>query len=118
MYLAGLLTSIESLYIRNGTAIAILFVLSLIVGAIVNYVIGQLVDRTGLSGTDRVLGACFGFLRGVLIVAAILFFLGYVYRFEPNRLVERIKINTALSFCGGLVLPTVTSQFQFLKFNL
>ena len=40
MYLAGLLTSIESLYIRNGTAIAILFVLSLIVGAIVNYVIG------------------------------------------------------------------------------
>ena len=56
VYLAGLLTSIESLYIRNGVAIAILFIASLIVGAIVNYVLGQLVDRTGLSGTDRVLG--------------------------------------------------------------
>ena len=112
MYLAGLLTSIESLYIRNGTAIAILFVLSLIVGAIVNYVIGQLVDRTGLSGTDRVLGACGINCRRHLI------FLRYFHQFEPNRLVERIKINTALSFCGGLVLPTVTSQFQFLKFNL
>ncbi|KYK94321.1 CvpA family protein, partial [Aggregatibacter actinomycetemcomitans] len=44
-------------------------------GAIVNYVLGQLVDRTGLSGTDRVLGACFGLLRGILIVAAMLFFL-------------------------------------------
>ena len=34
VYLAGLLTSIESLYIRNGVAIAILFIASLIVGAI------------------------------------------------------------------------------------
>ena len=38
-----------------------MFVLTLIVGAIVNYVISQLVDKTGLSGTDRVLGAAFRF---------------------------------------------------------
>ena len=35
-YLAAYLTQIESMYIRNGTAIGILFVLTLIVGAIVN----------------------------------------------------------------------------------
>ena len=83
--LAAYLTQIDSLYIRNGTAIGILFVLTLIVGAIVNFVIAQLVDKTGLTGTDRVLGAAFGLLRGVLIVAAVLFFLDTFTNFEQNE---------------------------------
>ena len=62
-YLATYLTQIESDYVRNGTAIGILFVLTLIVGGIVNYVISQLVDKTGLTGTDRVLGAAFGLIE-------------------------------------------------------
>lgn len=84
-YLSTYLTNIESLYVRNGTSIAILFISTLIVCAIVNYVIGQLVDKTGLTGTDRVLGAAFGLLRGVLIVAAILFFMDTFTNFEQSE---------------------------------
>ena len=81
--LAVYFSNIKDEMFRNGSAIAVLFIATLIVGAIVNYVISQLVDKTGLSGTDRILGVVFGALRGVLIVAAALFFMD-AFTASPN----------------------------------
>ncbi|MGJ8681313.1 CvpA family protein [Paraglaciecola sp.] len=86
--LAAYLTQINDLMIRNGVAIAILFVSTLILGGLINYVIAQLVQFTGLTGTDRALGLIFGALRGVLIVSALLFFLDTFTPFSNSNIWE------------------------------
>jgi len=71
--LAAFLTRLEDPLVRNGVAVAILFIITIIVGSILTHLIGQMVQKSGLSGTDRLLGAVFGVLRGVLVVCALLF---------------------------------------------
>lgn len=73
IYITQYLTYFENDMIRIAVAITILFFATLLVCSVVSYVIGQLVQKAGLSGTDRVLGICFGVLRGILVVAALLF---------------------------------------------
>jgi len=46
-----------------------LVVVTLLVAALVNHLVNQLVTRTGLTGTDRMLGVIFGVVRGIVIVA-------------------------------------------------
>jgi membrane protein required for colicin V production len=53
---------------RLALAFAALFVGILLVGGLLTYLIGQLVEKTGLSGTDRLLGGVFGGLRGLFII--------------------------------------------------
>ena len=67
---------IESPTIRTGSAFAILFVTSLIIGAIVNYMASEAVTKTGLTGTDKSLGVVFGAARGLLIVTMLVLLAG------------------------------------------
>ncbi len=71
-----LLPYIASPTLSVAAAFAGLFIATLIVGAIINYMVSQLVSKTGLSGTDKTLGVIFGAARGILIVAMVVLFAG------------------------------------------
>ena len=72
---------IQTQSIRVVVSFVLLFVIVLIFGGVVNFLIGELVNKTGLSGTDRTLGTVFGFMRGILLVA-LLMLLGMMTSFS------------------------------------
>lgn len=51
--------------------VAILLV-TIILGGVCNAVLSYILTRSGLSGTDRILGMAFGFVRGVFIVSLLM----------------------------------------------
>ena len=59
--------------VRIGVAFIILVLVVLILGAILGQILSTLIEKTGLTGTDRLLGVVFGAARGALLVAVLVY---------------------------------------------
>lgn len=70
-------TAIELPSARILLGYALCFVAVLIAGAIVGFLMRKLVAGSGLSGTDRLLGAVFGLARGLVLVILVVLLLGF-----------------------------------------
>ena len=65
-------SSIETPSARSAVAFGLLFAATLVVGALINHLLGELVRVTGLSSTDRLFGMVFGAIRGALLVVVLI----------------------------------------------
>jgi membrane protein required for colicin V production len=75
---------IEEPSIRLVAGYGLCFIAVLVLGALLRFAIHKLVESTGLSGTDRLLGMLFGFARGVLLVTLVVFLMGFtVFARDP-----------------------------------
>ncbi len=92
----------------------ILFLLTLIVGAVVNYLISTLVEKTGLSGTDRVLGLVLGGARGVLVVAVLVLLVSYTSISKQSAWTSSLLL-PHFSICVNWLQGMVPEAFDFLK---
>jgi len=69
--------------LRAAVAFGLLFVLTLVVGALINHLLGELIRVTGLSSTDRLLGMVFGALRGVLLMVVLVALGRHLFGADP-----------------------------------
>jgi membrane protein required for colicin V production len=63
---------IQDKTVRAIASFVVLLLGILIAGGLLNALLGVIMKRSGLSGTDRLLGMGFGFVRGLFIVAIIM----------------------------------------------
>ena len=61
---------------RTALAFSGLFLMVLLIGGLVTFLVGELVEKTGLSGTDRLLGGVFGGVRGLVLVLVLMLVAG------------------------------------------
>jgi membrane protein required for colicin V production len=67
---------IEVPSMRIAAAFILLLLLTLILGAMLSYLVSQIVDKTGLTGTDRFAGFLFGIGRGMVVMSVLVLLAG------------------------------------------
>lgn len=117
-FAATFLTGIEQSAVRLGAAYIAIFLLVLVLGGILTWLIRRIIAKTGLSGTDRLLGALFGFARGLLIVFSAVLFAGFTAIPKQPLWQESLLLPAVQSAARGLSQYLPASVRSFLSYPL
>jgi membrane protein required for colicin V production len=102
--------------LRAAAAFGGLFLATLLLGGLVGILASYLVDYTGLTGTDRVLGMVFGLGRGAIVIAILVLAAGLTPMprdpwWQQSLLVPHFQ-DTAL-WLRGMLPPDLAQNFRF-----
>ncbi|NOQ15211.1 MAG: CvpA family protein [Methyloprofundus sp.] len=102
---------------RMAAAFIVLFLLTVILGAIINKLLSVLIDKTGLTGTDRVAGLIFGIVRGVLLVVVLVMLAGLTPLPESSWWKESQLLPHFQSLAVWLKLHTPDDMASYLNYQ-
>ena len=111
--LSSLLTEyVATPSLRKIIAFGVLFISTLIIGGTINFLLGHIIVKTGLSGPNRLLGAAFGFIRGILIIGIIVLLGRYTTFVEDDWWKTAMLIPYAERVADGIhkILPDKVHQ--------
>lgn len=74
----------ETPVIQQRAAFASLFIVSLLLGSVLGYLIGSLVKAAGMSRADRVFGMVFGCCRGGFIILAVVLYVPLILPIDQD----------------------------------
>ena len=98
-------------------AVLILFMLVLIAGMGINFLLTFVIDKTGISMFDRLLGVLFGVVRGVLLVSVLLLMISLTsMQHDPSLKQSRLAAHfVPLEAWLNTLVPTEMDKFAPLK---
>lgn len=94
---------ISSAGARQAAALLLLFIAAVLVLALLSHLLVGLLKRSPLRGTDRALGAAFGVLRGVVLIAAAVL------------LVEATPLQDSIWWRESSLVPQARAPAQWLR---
>lgn len=115
---------IENSMMRQGVSYVVLIIATLFIGALLTNAVSDLVRRTGLSSTDRLIGLFFGSARGLIVIMIVVAMMVYLTALPEEswwqesllipQVLQLIEWVTPLIFSKGSALLNTPGSGNFL----
>lgn len=95
-----LVNTISRDFLRESIAWVSLFFFTLMLSGMLNYMVGRVVTRAGLSGMDRTMGMVFGACRGVFVSVLLILSMMFFTNFHRDAWWQESKMVPQLQVLG------------------